>query len=81
MVHTLLNLFSSPLALVILFGEFIVLANVEIGSCSIYRVSSDLENLEMPGNFDVRRKSQGKVREFLKTRKVREKPKPENFIV
>ena len=24
-----------------------------------YRVSSDLENLEMSGNFDARRKSQG----------------------
>ena len=37
------------------------------------RVSSDLENLEMSGNFAARRKSQGKVREFLKkTGKFRE---------
>ena len=37
------------------------------------RVSSDLENLEMSGNFDARRKSQGIVRQFFKkTKKVRE---------
>ena len=29
-----------------------------------FRVSSDLGNLEMSGNFDARRKSQGKVKEF-----------------
>ena len=29
------------------------------------RVSSDLENLEMSGNFDASRKSQGKVWEFF----------------
>ena len=36
-------------------------------------VSSDLENLEMSGNFDARRKNQGKVSEFKKKiRKARE---------
>ena len=30
------------------------------------RVSSDLENLEMSGNFEARRKRQGTVREFKK---------------
>ena len=34
-----------------------------------FRVSSDLESLEMSRNFDARRKSQG----ILKTEKVREK--------
>ena len=39
------------------------------------RVSSDLENPEISGNFEARRKSQGTVRELKKkkTRKVREK--------
>ena len=39
------------------------------------RVSSDLENLEMSGNFDARRKSLEKVREFLKNKKSQEKVK------
>ena len=36
----------------------------------LYRVSSGLENLEVSGNFDVRRKSQGKVKQE-KSGKVR----------
>ena len=34
-----------------------------------YRVSSDLENLEMSGNFDARRKSQGIFEKQKKSRK------------
>ena len=35
----------------------------------VHRVSSDLENLEMSGNFDASRKCQGKAREFSKNEK------------
>ena len=44
-----------------------------------YRVSSDLENLEMSGNFDARRKSQGKIGEFLRSKESQEKSG--NFVV
>ena len=39
------------------------------------RVSSNLENLEMLGNFNARRESHGKVKEFLKTRRSQGKVK------
>ena len=32
-----------------------------VSELQIFRVSSDMENLEMSWNFDARRKSQGKV--------------------
>ena len=38
----------------------------------IYRVSSDLENLEMSGNFDARGKSQGIFQRQEKSGKVKE---------
>ena len=44
------------------------------------RVSSDLENLEMSGNFEARRKSQGTVREFKKEDK-KSQGKFGNFVV
>ena len=47
------------------------------------RVSSDLENLEMPGNVEAMRKSQGKVREFCCVKLIfsqYEHPNFENFL-
>ena len=41
------------------------------------RVSSDLENLEISGNFDTRRKSQG----IKKKQKQEKSEKPGNFVV
>ena len=48
-----------------------------------YRVSSDLGNLEMSGNFDARRKSHGKVKEFCCVKFIFsqfEHPNFENFL-
>ena len=50
-------------------GNHLVLENSQATSVHFYRVFSDMENLEMSGNFDARRKSQGKAREFLKYKK------------
>ena len=44
-----------------------------------YSVSSDLENLEMSGNFHAKRKSQGKIRKFLRSKESQEKSG--NFVL